>query len=241
MVISQLTLTADPQWPANKNRRQAGQCRGQGSWLPEGKRAGPSNRTGTGRRTTSANWGCGDERNATQKRVPPSVWIDHLSEKQTAERMKRGAKSDTQAKKTKNLVSKLHRVHEPKPNLGPTGIPNEQSSLGESSPEKGVHHRRSQMQADALMQQTHPSIPNPRRRTRRRKSYRLIPYMRTYDTAQYSVPLVMRVSHTNHQPVSQSVCSSPDARHEAAPSKWKSGLNPHEGRPGRATACAIYL
>lgn len=104
-----------------------------------------------------------------RKRVPPSVRIDHLSEKQTAERMKKGAKTDTQAKKTKNLVSKLHRVHEPKPNLGPTGIPNEQSSLGESSPQKGVHHRRSQMQADALMQQTHPSIPEPEEENQTKK------------------------------------------------------------------------
>lgn len=107
-----------------------------------------------------------------------------------------GQKTDTQAKKTKNLVSKLYRpdrVHEPKPNLGPTGIPNEQSSLGESSPQKGVHHRRSQMQADALMQQTHPSIPEPEEENQTRQKLQAD----SVHTALHSTPChSLCVSHT---------------------------------------------
>lgn len=126
------------------------------------KRAGPSNRTGRGRRTTSANWG-GVE---TKRHA-----VGGSSKRQNEEG--REKKRDT-GEQNQILVpgcllpgcmnQTFSLAHSRQ---------NEPSSLGESSPQKGVHHRRSRC-TDAPLHQNctrhTPAAQNPRRRSWREKA-----------------------------------------------------------------------
>lgn len=87
------------------------------------KTGGPFQSNGNGTQDDVGELGVWRRTKRHSEKRASSVRIGYFSEKQTAERDDEGGKKQTHARrKTKNLVSKLYRVHEPKPNLGPTGI-----------------------------------------------------------------------------------------------------------------------